>query len=93
MRPHNEVHILGRVSVLIQQRPEASGLVLQFHVLRSGTLSEIQSDNLYQPLNCHLSQKLISTISIFKPVCGIHYKKFLSKNSWNLSLYWSLTWM
>ncbi|KJF43455.1 hypothetical protein [Draconibacterium sediminis] len=44
--PHNTVHIAGRGSVVRQLRI----LVSQFRVLRTGTLSEIRPDNMYQPL-------------------------------------------
>ena len=43
---HNKVHIAGRGSVVRQLRI----LVSQFRVLRTGTLSEIRPDNMYQPL-------------------------------------------
>ena len=43
---HNTVHIAGRGSVVRQLRI----LVSQFRVLRTGTLSEIRPDNMYQPL-------------------------------------------
>ncbi len=43
---HNTVHIAGRGSVVRQLRILAS----QFRVLRTGTLSEIRPDNMYQPL-------------------------------------------
>ena len=42
----NKVHIAGRGSVVRQLRI----LVSQFRVLRTGTLSEIRPDNMYQPL-------------------------------------------
>ena len=42
----NTVHIAGRGLVVRQQRILAS----QFRVLRTGTLSEIRPDNMYQPL-------------------------------------------
>ena len=42
----NTVHIAGRGSVVRQLRILAS----QFRVLRTGTLSEIRPDNMYQPL-------------------------------------------
>ncbi len=42
----NTVHIAGRGSVVRQLRI----LVSQFRVLRTGTLSEIRPDNMYQPL-------------------------------------------
>jgi len=42
----NKVHIAGRGLVVRQLRI----LVSQFHVLRTGTLSEIRPDNMYQPL-------------------------------------------
>jgi hypothetical protein len=45
-QPHNKVHIAGRGSVVRQLRILAS----QFRVLRTGTLSEIRPDNMYQPL-------------------------------------------
>jgi hypothetical protein len=45
-QPHNNVHIAGRGSVVRQLRILAS----QFRVLRTGTLSEIRPDNMYQPL-------------------------------------------
>jgi hypothetical protein len=44
---HNNVHIAGRGSVVRQLRILAS----QFRVLRTGTLSEIRPDNMYQPLH------------------------------------------
>ena len=43
---HNTVHIAGRGSVVRQLRI----LATQFLVLRTGTLSEIRPDNMYQPL-------------------------------------------
>ncbi len=43
---YNTVHIAGRGSVVRQLRIPAS----QFRVLRTGTLSEIRPDNMYQPL-------------------------------------------
>jgi hypothetical protein len=42
----HKVHIAGRGSVVRQLRI----LVSQFRVLRTGTLSEIRPDNMYQPL-------------------------------------------
>jgi hypothetical protein len=42
----NTVHIAGRGLVVRQLRILAS----QFRVLRTGTLSEIRPDNMYQPL-------------------------------------------
>ena len=42
----NKVHIAGRGSVVHQLWILAS----QFRVLRTGTLSEIRPDNMYQPL-------------------------------------------
>ncbi len=42
----NTVHIAGRGLVVRQLRILAS----QFRVLRTGTLSEIHPDNMYQPL-------------------------------------------
>ncbi len=45
-RTANKVHIAGRGSVVRQLRI----LVSQFRVLRTGTLSEIRPDNMYQPL-------------------------------------------
>ncbi len=45
-RPYNKVHIAGRGLVVRQLRILAS----QFRVLRTGTLSEIRPDNMYQPL-------------------------------------------
>jgi len=42
----HKVHIAGRGSVVRQLRILAS----QFRVLRTGTLSEIRPDNMYQPL-------------------------------------------
>ena len=44
----NNVHIAGRGSVVCQLRI----LVSQFRVLRTGTLSEIRPDNMYQPSDC-----------------------------------------
>ena len=41
----NKVHIAGRGSVVRQLRIPVS----QFRVLRTGTLSEIRPDNMYQP--------------------------------------------
>lgn len=46
-RTANTVHIAGRGLVVRQLRILAS----QFHVLRTGTLSGICPDNMYQPLN------------------------------------------
>lgn len=46
-RPHNTVHIAGRGLVVRQLRILAS----QFLVLRTGTLSEIRPDNMYQTVN------------------------------------------
>jgi hypothetical protein len=43
---YNNVHIAGRGSVVDQLRI----LVSQFRVLRTGTLSKIRPDNMYQPL-------------------------------------------
>ena len=43
---HNTVHIAGQGSVVRQLRI----LVSQFRVLRTGTISEIRPDNMYQPL-------------------------------------------
>ena len=43
---HNNVHIAGRGLEVCQLRILAS----QFRVLRTGTLSEIRPDNMYQPL-------------------------------------------
>ncbi len=42
----NTVHIAGQGLVVRQLRI----LVSQFRVLRTGTLSEIRPDNMYQPL-------------------------------------------
>ena len=49
----NKVHIAGRGSVVRQLRI----LVSQFRVLRTGTLSEIHPDNMYQPLGTNLKTK------------------------------------
>jgi len=49
----NTVHIAGRGSVLRQLRI----LVSQFRVLRTGTLSEIRPDNMYQPLPASILPK------------------------------------
>ena len=46
----NTVHIAGRGSVVRQLRIPVS----QFRVLRTGTLSEIRPDNMYQPLTPNL---------------------------------------
>ena len=46
MPVHNTVHIAGRGLVVRQLRILAS----QFRVLRTGTLSEIRNDNMFQPL-------------------------------------------
>jgi hypothetical protein len=43
---YNKVHIAGRGLVVRQLRIPVS----QFRVLRTGTLSEIRPDNMYQPL-------------------------------------------
>jgi len=43
--PEQDVHIAGRGSVVRQLR----FFVSQFRVLRTGTLSEIRPDNIYQP--------------------------------------------
>ena len=48
----NTVHIAGRGSVVRQLRI----LVSQFRVLRTGTLSEIRPDNMYQPLPASLKE-------------------------------------
>ncbi len=45
-RTANKEHIAGRGSVVRQLRL----LISQFRVLRTGTLSEIRPDNMYQPL-------------------------------------------
>jgi hypothetical protein len=50
----HKVHIAGRGSVVRQLRI----LVSQFRVLRTGTLSEIRPDNMYQPL-CRMLKKNI----------------------------------
>ena len=50
---HNTVHIAGRGSVVRQLRI----LVSQFRVLRTGTLSEIRPDNMYQPLATRLKKQ------------------------------------
>jgi len=49
----NKVHIAGRGLVVRQLRI----LVSQFRVLRTGTLSEIRPDNMYQPLPFMLKKK------------------------------------
>jgi len=49
----NTVHIAGRGSVVRQLRI----LVSQFRVLRTGTLSEIRPNNMYQPLPTRLKKK------------------------------------
>ena len=49
-RHHNTVHIAGQGSVVRQLRI----LATQFRVLRTGTLSEIRPDNMYQPLSVSL---------------------------------------
>jgi len=51
----NKVHIAGRGSVVRQLRI----LVSQFRVLRTGTLSEIRPDNMYQPLPPILNEENI----------------------------------
>ena len=51
----NNVHIAGRGSVVRQLRILAS----QFRVLRTGTLSEIRPDNMYQPLGTILKNTKI----------------------------------
>jgi len=48
----NTVHIAGRGLVVRQLRI----LATQFRVLRTGTLSEIRPDNMYQPL-CRMLTK------------------------------------
>jgi hypothetical protein len=48
---HNKVHIAGRGLVVRQLRILAS----LFRVLRTGTLSEIRPDNMYQPLTTSLN--------------------------------------
>jgi hypothetical protein len=50
----NTVHIAGLGLVVRQLRILAS----QFHVLRTGTRSEIRPDNMYQPLCVILKQRL-----------------------------------
>jgi hypothetical protein len=47
-----------------QLRPEASGLVSQFRVLRTGTLSEIRNENMYQTLWVMPGEPSVSKISI-----------------------------
>ena len=49
----NKVHIAGRGSVVHQLWILAS----QFRVLRTGTLSEIRPDNMYQPLAASLKKE------------------------------------
>ncbi len=56
-RHADTVHITGRSLVVRQQRPDASGLVSQFRVLRTGTLYEIRPDNMYQTL-CAIVKKI-----------------------------------
>ncbi len=53
VRTHNKVHIAGRGSVVRQLRI----LVSQFRVPRTGTLSEIRLDNMYQPLAVMLRKR------------------------------------
>lgn len=48
----NKVHIAGRGLVVRQLRI----LVSQFRVLRTGTLSGIRPDNMYQPLQASLKR-------------------------------------
>jgi len=50
----NTVHIAGRGLVVRQLRI----LVSQFRVLRTGTLSEIRPDNMYQPLPARLKREI-----------------------------------
>ena len=57
----NTVHISGRGSVVRQLRI----LVSQFRVLRTGTLSEIRPDNMYQPLMANLKMKKITYLILF----------------------------
>ena len=56
----NKVHIAGRGSVVRQLRILAS----QFRVLRTGTLSEIRPDNMYQPSDCLKSMTTQQNIRI-----------------------------
>ena len=67
MQGTHNVHIAGRGSVVRQLRILAS----QFHVLRTGTRSEIRPDNMYQPLAASVS----TTTTIFQ------YRKKLYLNS------------
>ena len=63
-RTANTVHIAGRGSVVRQLRILAS----QFRVLRTGTLSEIRPDNMYQPSDCLItySRKEVIRIADFE---------------------------
>jgi hypothetical protein len=54
------VHIAGRGLVVRQLRI----LVSQFRVLRTGTLSEIRPDNMYQPLQGILKKKTKRNLKI-----------------------------
>jgi len=51
-RTDNTVHIAGRGLVVHQLRI----LVSQFHVLRTGTLSEIRPDNMYQTVGTNIKK-------------------------------------
>ena len=60
MPAYKKVHIAGRGLVVRQLRI----LVSQFRVLRTGTLSEIRPDNMYQPSDClKTNHRLLKTLS------------------------------
>ena len=58
----NKVHIAGRGSVVHQLWILAS----QFRVLRTGTLSEIRPDNMYQPLCAMVKNETASKMTAIK---------------------------
>ena len=58
----NNVHIAGRGSVVRQLRI----LVSQFHVLRTGMLSEIRPDNMYQPLPPSVKRQKTGQFATFR---------------------------
>jgi len=58
-RTHNKVHIAGWGSVIRQLRPDSCrGLVSQFRVLRTVTLFEIRTDNMYQNVSKHKKNRM-----------------------------------
>ena len=78
----------GRGSVVSQLRPEASGLASQFRIFRTGTLSEIRPDNMYQPLQkINLQYFLIGrcSLKLLKPTIPYYQafqEQFTNSKSW-----------